>query len=57
MELVLFYAVAEPVETHVDGFGLSLSDGGVDNAVGGAIVGSNGDGRLWMTKFCKCCSH
>ena len=57
MELVLFYAVAEPVETHVDGFGLILSDGGVDNAVGSAVISLDGSWRLWMTKFCERDSH
>ena len=38
MELVLFYAVAESVETHVNGFGLILSDCGVDNSIGSAII-------------------
>ena len=54
MELVLFYTVVEPIETHVDGLGSILSHGGVSNAVGRAIVSSNGGGRLWRTKFCKC---
>ena len=57
MELVLFHAVAELVETHVDGFGSILSDGGADNTIGCAVIGWNGGGRLWMTKFCKWCSH
>ena len=57
VKLLLFNAVAVPVETHVDGFGSILSDSGVDNVVGGAIISSDGSWRLWMTKFCKCFSH
>ena len=49
VELVLFNAVVEPVEAHVDGFGSVLPDGGVDNDVGCAIVGADGSGRLRMS--------
>ena len=53
----MFDSVSEPVEAHVDGFGSVLSDGGVDDAVGCAVVGANGGRRLWMAHFGECCSH
>ena len=52
-----FNAITEPVEMYVDGFGSILSDSGVDNAVGGAVISSDGSWRLCMTKFCKCHRH
>ena len=51
MELVLFNAVVEPVETHVNGLGAILPDGGVHDAIGSAAVGLDGSWRLWMTKL------
>ena len=38
VELLLVDAVVEPVEAHVDGFGLVLLDGGVHNAICCAVV-------------------
>ena len=41
----------------MDGFGTVLLVGRVENAVGSAVINSNWSWRLWMTAFCKCCSH
>ena len=57
MELVLFNVVVEPVETHVNGFGSVLSDGGVHDAICSVVVCLDGSGRLWMAQFLECCSH
>ena len=57
VELLLVDAVSEPVETHVDGFGLVLSDGGVHDAICSAVVCSDWSGRLWMAQFYYCYSH
>ena len=57
MELVLFDAVMEPVELHVDGFESVLSNGRADDAVGSTVVSLKRGWRLWMTKFCKCGLH
>jgi hypothetical protein len=50
-ELALSYAIADPVETHVDGFGLSLFDSVIGYSLGGAVVSLNGGGRLWVAQF------
>jgi hypothetical protein len=51
MELALADTVANPVETHIDGFGALLFDSIVGNASGGAVVCYNGCGRLGMAEF------
>ena len=50
-KLPLSYAIAYPVEAHVDGFGAALLHGIVGDAGGGAIVGYDGRGRLGMAHF------
>jgi len=39
VELTLFLAVTEPIETHVNGLGAFLFDRVVDDSAGGVIVG------------------
>lgn len=48
MELALANAIANPVESHVDGFGATLFDSVIGDADGGAIVGLDESGRLRM---------
>ena len=57
VESFLFDVIEEPVELHVNGFGLVLSNSRVDDAVGSAVGSLNRGWRLWMTKFCKCGSY
>ena len=49
LELALVRAIAEPVETHVNGFGPTLFDSVVDNAGSAAVINLNGSGRLRVT--------
>jgi hypothetical protein len=50
-ELALVNPVADPVETHVHGFGSALLDRVVGDAFSAFVVGLDGCGRLWMTEF------
>jgi hypothetical protein len=50
-ELALRDAVADPIETHVHGFGPSLFDRVVGNAGGSAVVGDDGGRWLGMSEF------
>ena len=52
-ELSLFGAIlCEPVlETHVDGFGLFLYDGAINNAHGSAVIGLNWCCWLCVAEF------
>ena len=53
VELALADSVANPVKTHVHGFGALLFDGIVGDASGGAVVGDD-DGRwLLVAEFLK----
>jgi hypothetical protein len=45
-ELLLVYAVAYPVKTHVDSLGAALFDGIFGYTLGGEVVG--GDGGWWL---------
>ena len=51
LKLALADAVADPIETHVDGFGAFLLDSVSGNAAGGTIVGGHGCCRLGMPHF------
>ena len=51
LELALGNAVAEPVEAHVDGFGLVLIDGVVEDTIGGAVFGSDRGRGLFVSQF------
>jgi hypothetical protein len=52
MELALADVVMNPVEAHIDGFGVFLFDGVIgEDASGGAVVSYNGCGRLGMAEF------
>ena len=51
LELVLRLMVLEPVEFHVHCFGFLLLDSTIDNAIGGAVVGSDRYGRMSVTKL------
>lgn len=46
LELVLFYPVAKPIESHVNGFGALLLDSVIDDALGARIVGFDWCWRL-----------
>ena len=50
-ELSLMDAVLDPVEEHVHGFGLALTDGAVGDTGGAGVVGLNGCWRLRMAHF------
>jgi hypothetical protein len=50
-ELQLFYAVADPLESHGPGPGASLLHCVVGDAVGAFVVGLDGCRRLWMSHF------
>ena len=52
-ELALLYSVLDPVETHVDGFGAPLFDGGIGNAGGTCIVRLDQCGALGMSHVFK----
>ena len=56
-KLTLTNAIANPVKTHVDGFGSPLFDGVVGDATGGAIVGLEWGWWLYMPEFFKCDAH
>ena len=51
VELALADVIADPIKTHVDGFGSFLFDGVSGDAFGGAVVGLHGCFALWMIKF------
>ena len=51
MELALGNAVLEPVEAHVNGFGLILFDGVVEDTIGRAVVGSDRGRGLFVSQF------
>lgn len=52
-ELALSGTVADPVKSHVDGFGPFLFDGVVGKADSSGVVNLHGSGRLRMSKFSK----
>jgi len=52
-ELALANTVADPVKTHVHGFGAFLFDGVVGDARSSAVVSDNGSRWLGMSKFFK----
>ena len=54
MEVALFYAVTDPIKTHVDGLGTNLLACAIGNARGGFIVGLHGSGGLGMAEFVEC---
>ena len=56
VKLSLPHAVANPIETHVNGFGAFLFDGIVGNARGRAVVGLDGGRWLRMPQFFEGCS-
>ena len=51
IEMTLFDAVADPVESHVDGFGSALFDRVVGDPACGGIVGLHWCCRLWPVHF------
>lgn len=51
VELSLAGSVADPVESHVHGFGTFLFDGAGANAHCGGVVGEQGSGRLGVAEF------
>ena len=53
-ELALSDAIADPVEAHVDGFGLALFDAIIDDAIGHFIIRLDGRGRLGMSQSLQC---
>ena len=53
-KLALFDAVADPIKSHVYGFGAYLFAGTIDNSAGGGVVGGNGCSRLWVSHFLEC---
>ena len=53
-ELALANAVADPVKTHVDGFGAALFHCVVDDAFGAGVVGLDGSGALGPAHFDEC---
>lgn len=48
-EMALAHPVADPVKTHIHGFGATLFDGVVCDTGGAGIVGLDGGCRLWMS--------
>ena len=56
-KLTLTNAIANPIKTHVDGFGAALFDGVVGEVTGGAVICLNGCGGLRMPKFFKSNPH
>ena len=56
LELLLFDAVADPMESHIDGFGALKFYGVVCKATGGGIVDLDGRWRLGMPHFLQCCT-
>eukprot|EP00978_Attheya_sp_CCMP212_P019656 scaffold55301_cov31-Attheya_sp.AAC.1 len=53
MELPLLGSILEPVEAHVDGFGVVLSDSVIDNAGDTAVVNLEGRRGLGMAHIFK----
>jgi hypothetical protein len=45
-KLLLLDAIADPIESHVNGLGATLFNSVVDNASGTGVVGLDGSGRL-----------
>jgi len=43
--------IADPIKSHIHGFGALLLDGAVGNAKSARIVGLNGSRLLWITKI------
>ena len=56
-ELFLSNSVADPIEAHIDGFGLALFDCVSGNPHRSAVVRDNGRRRLGMPKFNEGCAH
>ena len=50
-KLALADSIADPIESHVDGFGPFLFYGVGGDAAGGIIVGGHRGGGLWMAHF------
>jgi hypothetical protein len=53
-KLALLDSVADPVKSHVNGFGATLFDCLIGDASGACIVGLDGCGSLRMSHFLKC---
>ena len=51
MKFTLVNVIANPIEMHVHGFGMTLTDGIIDNARGALIISLNGSGRLRIPEF------
>jgi hypothetical protein len=51
VELFLADAVADPIETHVNGLGVFLLDGIVGQSSGGGVVSLEWRGRLLVSEF------
>jgi hypothetical protein len=51
LELSLTGAVSEPVKSHVDGFGVALFDGVIEDSFSAFVVSSNHCGRLIVSQF------
>ena len=50
-KLPLTHTVADPIKSHVDGFGAALLDGAVDDACGSHVVRLERSGWLWVAHF------
>lgn len=50
-ELALAYAIADPIEAHIDSLGALLFDAVVGDSSSGAVIGLNCGRWLWMAKF------
>ena len=52
-KLSLSNAVADPIETHINGFGMFLFDGVISNSVCSTVVGLDRCGWLWVPQLFK----
>ena len=51
MKFTLANVIANPIEMHVHGLGMTLVDRIIDNARGALIMSLNGSGRLRIPEF------
>jgi hypothetical protein len=56
-KFAIFDAIADPVETHIDGFGSALFDGIICNSRCASIIGLNWCGSLRMAHIFEGCAE
>jgi len=50
-ELAILDVILEPIETHVNGFGVFMFDSSIEDAVGNTVISCDDSGRLGPSHF------